>query len=57
VGVDPGLSPRQKLSVLDAEEARWKGRMVNQLPPAALAKCQEALQAIRRLRNVYESQV
>ena len=57
VGVDPGLSPRQKLSILDTEEARWKGRMVNQLPPVAQAKCQEALQAIRRLRNVYESQL
>jgi uncharacterized tellurite resistance protein B-like protein len=57
VGVDPSLSPRQKLAVLDAEEARWKGRQSLQLPAATIAKCEVALQAIRRLRNVYQSQL
>ena len=57
IGVDLTLSPRQKLSFLADEEARWQGRMSNQLPPAALAKCQAALQAIRRLRNVYQAQL
>ena len=57
IGVDLNLPPRQKLAFLDGEEARWKGRMANQLPPAALAKCETALQAIRRLRNVYQAQL
>jgi hypothetical protein len=57
IGVDLNLPPRQRLTFLDAEEARWKGRMTNQLPPAALAKCETALQAIRRLRNVYQAQL
>lgn len=57
IGVDLSLPPRQKLAFLDGEEARWKGRMANQLPPAALAKCETALQAIRRLRNVYQAQL
>ena len=57
IGVDLTLSPRQKLSFLVAEEARWQGRMSNQLPPAALAKCEVAMQAIRRLRNVYQAQL
>jgi hypothetical protein len=57
IGVDLNLPPRQKLAFLDGEEARWKGRKVNQLPPAALAKCETALQAIRRLRNVYQAQL
>lgn len=57
IGVDLNLPPRQKLAFLDGEEARWKGRMGNQLPPAALAKCETALQAIRRLRNVYQAQL
>jgi len=57
IGVDLSLPPRQRLTFLDAEEARWKGRMTNQLPPAALAKCETALQAIRRLRNVYQAQL
>jgi uncharacterized tellurite resistance protein B-like protein len=57
IGVDLNLTPRQKLTFLEGEEARWKGRMANQLPPAALAKCETALQAIRRLRNVYQAQL
>ena len=57
IGVDLSLPPRQRLTFLEAEEARWKGRMANQLPPAALAKCETALQAIRRLRNVYQAQL
>lgn len=57
IGVDLDLPPRQRLTFLESEEARWKGRMTNQLPPAALAKCETALQAIRRLRNVYQSQL
>lgn len=57
IGVDLNLPPRQKLAFLDGEETRWKGRMGNQLPPAALAKCETALQAIRRLRNVYRAQL
>jgi uncharacterized tellurite resistance protein B-like protein len=57
IGVDITASPRQKLTFLAAEEARWQGRMSNQLPPATLAKCQAALQAIRRLRNVYQAQL
>ena len=57
LGVDLSLSPRQKLTFLDSEEARWKGRMANQLHPAALAKCEQALQAVRRLRNVYQAQI
>jgi uncharacterized tellurite resistance protein B-like protein len=57
IGVDLNLPPRQKLAFLDGEESRWKGRMINQLPPAALAKCETALQAIRRLRNVYQAQL
>jgi uncharacterized tellurite resistance protein B-like protein len=57
IGVDLNLPPRQKLAFLDGEEARWKGRKVNHLPPAALAKCETALQAIRRLRNVYQAQL
>lgn len=57
IGVDLSQPPRQRLTFLDAEEARWKGRMANQLPPAALAKCETALQAIRRLRNVYQDQL
>jgi hypothetical protein len=57
IGVDLNLPPRQKLAFIDGEEARWKGRMANQLPPAALAKCETALQAIRRLRNVYQAQL
>jgi hypothetical protein len=57
VGVDPALSPRQKLSFLTTEEARWKGRLANQLSATAKAKCEASLQAIRRLRNVYESQL
>ena len=57
IGVDLTLPPRQRLTFLDAEEARWKGRMSNQLPPSALTKCETALQAIRRLRNVYQSQL
>ena len=57
VGVDPALSPRQKLSCLATEEERWKGRLANQLSATAKAKCEASLQAIRRLRNVYESQL
>ena len=57
IGVNLNLAPSQKLAFLDAEEARWKGRMANQLPPAALAKCETALQSIRRLRNVYQAQL
>jgi uncharacterized tellurite resistance protein B-like protein len=57
IGVDLTQPPRQRLTFLEAEEARWKGRMTNQLPPAALAKCETALQAIRRLRNVYQAQL
>lgn len=57
LGVDLSQPPRQRLTYLDAEEARWKGRMANQLPPAAQAKCETALQAIRRLRNVYQAQL
>ena len=57
IGVDLNQAPRQRLTFLEAEEARWKGRMANQLPPAALAKCETALQAIRRLRNVYQAQL
>jgi uncharacterized tellurite resistance protein B-like protein len=57
IGVDLSQPPRQRLTFLDAEEARWKGRLTNQLPPAALAKCEAALQAIRRLRNVYQAQL
>ena len=57
IGVDLSQPPRQRLTFLEAEEARWKGRMTNQLPPAALAKCETALQAIRRLRNVYQAQL
>ena len=57
IGIDLNLPPRQRLTFLDAEEARWKGRMANQLPPAALAKCETAIQAIRRLRNVYQAQL
>lgn len=57
IGVDLSQPPRQRLDFLDAEEVRWKGRMANQLPPAALAKCETALQAIRRLRNVYKAQL
>jgi uncharacterized tellurite resistance protein B-like protein len=57
IGMDLNLPPRQKLAFLDGEEARWKGRMANHLPPAAMAKCETALQAIRRLRNVYQAQL
>ena len=57
IGVDLTQPPRQRLTFLEAEEARWKGRMTNHLPPAALAKCETALQAIRRLRNVYQAQL
>ena len=57
IGIDLNTPPRQRLTFLEAEEARWKGRMTNQLPPAALAKCETALQAIRRLRNVYQAQL
>jgi uncharacterized tellurite resistance protein B-like protein len=57
IGVDLSQPPRQRLIFLEAEETRWKGRMTNQLPPAALAKCETALQAIRRLRNVYQAQL
>jgi hypothetical protein len=31
--------------------------MTNQLPAAALQRCESALQAIRRLRNVYQAQL
>jgi uncharacterized tellurite resistance protein B-like protein len=57
IGVDLNLPPRQRLAFLDAEETRWKGRMTNQLPAPAKAKCEAALLAIRRLRNVYQSQL
>ena len=57
IGVDLNRSPRQKLTFLAEEEARWQGRMSNHLPPAALAKCEAALLAIRRLRNVYQAQL
>ncbi len=57
IGVNLNQTPRQRLAFLDAEEARWKGRMTNQLPAAALQRCESALQAIRRLRNVYQAQL
>jgi hypothetical protein len=57
VGINPVLSPREKLSKLDEEQNRWETRMKNNLTPTALAKCEEALQAIRRLRNLYTTQI
>lgn len=57
IGVNLNETPRQRLAFLDAEEARWKGRMSNQLPAAALQRCESALLAIRRLRNVYQAQL
>lgn len=57
VGVDPALSPSEKLKVLDKEEARWKARQGLQIAPAAKAKCEAALLAISRLRNLYRTQL
>ena len=57
IGIDPSLSPREKLSSLEREEARWKARLGLQITPAAKAKCESALQTIRRLRNVYQAQL
>lgn len=57
VGVDPALSPSEKLKLLDKEEARWKARQGLQIAPAAKAKCEAALLAISRLRNLYRTQL
>jgi len=57
VGISPTSSPREKLLKLDEEQNRWETRMKNNLTPTALAKCEEALQAIRRLRNLYTTQI
>lgn len=56
LGIDPSLGVAEKLARLDAEESRWRGRLANQLLPAAKAKCEEALQAIARLRDAYRNQ-
>jgi uncharacterized tellurite resistance protein B-like protein len=57
VGIDPSLSPSEKLKLLDKEEARWKARQELQIAPAAKAKCDAALIAIGRLRNLYRTQL
>ena len=57
LNIDPAPSPQTKLKKLDEEEAKWKARLTNKLPAAAQAKCEDALQAIRRLRNFYQSQI
>jgi len=57
VGISPTSSPREKLLKLDEEQNRWETRMKNNLTPTAFAKCEEALQAIRRLRNLYTTQI
>jgi len=57
VGIDPRLSPSEKLKLLDKEEARWKARRGLQIAPAAKAKCEAALIAISRLRNLYRTQL
>jgi hypothetical protein len=57
VGIDPCLSPSEKLKLLDKEEARWKARQELQIAPAAKAKCDAALTAIGRLRNLYRTQL
>ncbi len=57
IGIDPCLSPSDKLKLLDKEEARWKARQELQIAPAAKAKCTAALIAIGRLRNLYRSQL
>jgi hypothetical protein len=56
LGIDPALAVAEKLARLDALESRWRGRLANQLLPAAKAKCEEALQAIARLRDAYRNQ-
>jgi uncharacterized tellurite resistance protein B-like protein len=57
VGIDPCLSPSEKLKLLDKEDARWKARQELQIAPAAKAKCDAALTAIGRLRNLYRTQL
>jgi len=57
VGIDPSLSPSEKLKLLEKEESRWKARQELQIAPAAKAKCAAALIAIARLRNLYRSQL
>jgi uncharacterized tellurite resistance protein B-like protein len=57
VGIDPSLSPSAKLKLLEKEEARWKARQELQIAPAAKAKCDAALIAIGRLRNLYRTQL
>lgn len=57
IGIDPSISPSEKLKLLDKEESRWKARQELQIAPAAKAKCTAALIAIGRLRNLYRSQL
>ncbi len=57
LNIDPALSPQEKLSKLDEEEVKWKGRLSNKLSDTAQEKCEYAIQAIRRLRNFYKSQI
>ncbi len=57
IGINPTLSPKEKISKLDEEQNRWETRMKNNLTPAAMAKCEDALQTIRRLRNLYTTQI
>jgi hypothetical protein len=56
LGIDPALAAAEKLAFLDTEESRWRGRLANQLLPTAKVKCEEALQAIARLRDAYRNQ-
>jgi uncharacterized tellurite resistance protein B-like protein len=56
LGIDPTLSIPDRLARLDEEEARWRGRLVNQLSPAAKEKCLQALQAVAQLRDAYRNQ-
>jgi tellurite resistance protein len=57
IGINPLQSPRDKITTLNIEQVRWESRLKNNLSPEAFAKCEEALQAIRRLRNLYMTQI
>jgi len=56
LGIDPTLAVAEKLARIDSLESLWRGRLANQLLPAAKVKCEEALQAIARLRDAYRNQ-
>lgn len=57
IGINPALSPKEKITKLYEEQNRWETRMKNNLTPTAMAKCEDALQTIRRLRNLYTTQI